>query len=316
MKQVDESEDTSGDSTTEEISFSGHETFVLRYGWLKKAVDAVNLAGRALQAPDAFVSLGVGKNMVRSIRHWGLATQVLDECEGGRGALLRVSDIGQKIFAPEGFDPYLEDRATLWILHWHLASNGSRATTWSWAFNHLNSPEFTVDILMALIGQQLTNRGLNAPSEKTLRRDVECFVRTYLSATDGHAVAEDSLDCPFAELGLLESVGRRAFRFVRGYQESLSDEVFAYAVIDYWRKRATGRQSLAFADIAYGHDSPGAIFKLDEESLSSRLEAMDGCTLGKIIYGETANAKQLSRKANFTSADALRAVYMKAARKR
>ena len=59
------------------LSFAGHETFVFRYGWLTKAVEAVLSDPEIFSRDDAIVRLGVGKNMVRSIRHWGLATGVL-----------------------------------------------------------------------------------------------------------------------------------------------------------------------------------------------------------------------------------------------
>ena len=40
------------------------------------------------------VELGVGKNMVRSIRHWALATNVIEEIPGSRGTELRPSALG------------------------------------------------------------------------------------------------------------------------------------------------------------------------------------------------------------------------------
>ena len=60
------------------VSFSGHETFSFRYSWLKKAVDATDADPHAFEAADAIVKLGVGKNMVSSIRHWGLVTGMLE----------------------------------------------------------------------------------------------------------------------------------------------------------------------------------------------------------------------------------------------
>jgi hypothetical protein len=59
--------------------FAGHETFTLRYGWLKKAVDATLDRQDIFLQDDALVTLGVGKNMVRAIRHWGLVTGVLED---------------------------------------------------------------------------------------------------------------------------------------------------------------------------------------------------------------------------------------------
>jgi epsilon-lactone hydrolase len=55
------------------MKFSGHETFACRYAWLPKALQAVESNPRIFSDEDqAMVELGVGKNMVRSIRFWVL----------------------------------------------------------------------------------------------------------------------------------------------------------------------------------------------------------------------------------------------------
>ena len=46
---------------TGQVSFSGHETFTLRHGWLKKAVEAVAADAQIFSNDDAMVALGVGK---------------------------------------------------------------------------------------------------------------------------------------------------------------------------------------------------------------------------------------------------------------
>jgi hypothetical protein len=61
------------------LRFAGHETFSLRYGWLKKAVVATVADPPVLTRDDALIPLGVGKSMVRAIRHWGLVTGILKE---------------------------------------------------------------------------------------------------------------------------------------------------------------------------------------------------------------------------------------------
>src|SRR3982751_766102 len=105
-------------------AFSGHETFPFRYPWLKKGYDAVLSDGSVFVRDDAITTLGVGKNMVRSIRHWCLAAGILEE---GDKEGLRPSDLGKLILADDGLDPYLEDPASLWLIHWKIASNRSRA---------------------------------------------------------------------------------------------------------------------------------------------------------------------------------------------
>src|SRR5579863_9597259 len=111
-----------GSKAKPHASFSGHETFVFRYGWPKKAVDAVSADPGVFAQESAIVTLGVGKNMVRSIRHWGLACQILEEEPQSRGTRLVPTEIGKFLFGEGGKDPYLEDLNTLWLLHWNLLS--------------------------------------------------------------------------------------------------------------------------------------------------------------------------------------------------
>src|SRR3954471_7429315 len=129
-----------GELTT--FSFSGHETFSFRYPWLKKGFDAVRADGGVFQRDDAITILGVGKNMVRSIRHWCLTAGILAGAPDG-GRELRPSRPRTLLLSDEGLDPYLEDPATLWVLHWQIASNRGRAATWFWIFSYFHEPEFT-----------------------------------------------------------------------------------------------------------------------------------------------------------------------------
>ena len=59
--------------------FARHETFHPRYGWLKKGYDEVFDDPDIFIKEEAAVNLGVGKNMVASIRYWGLAFKIYRE---------------------------------------------------------------------------------------------------------------------------------------------------------------------------------------------------------------------------------------------
>jgi hypothetical protein len=288
-------------------SFSGHETFVFRYAWLKKAADAV-LADPAVFARDeGMVRLGVGKNMVRSIRFWALAARVIEEVPRSRGAQVALSALGQRLFGPGGRDPYLEDPNSLWLLHWNLVTNEARSTTWTWVFNLLPANEFTRDALTVFLEIETQRRGVRPPSENSLRRDIDCFVRTYTPARNSKgSVPEDSLDCPLTELGLiLDDRASGIYRFKRGSQRSLSDEVFLFCLTEFWDRIAPGRETLAFSEVAYGFGSPGVAFKLDENSLADRLERMESASQGLVSYNESAGLKQLYRRGRVNSLELL-----------
>lgn len=77
--------------------FSGHETFPLRYGWLKKVYDAVSATEdrpenkTVFLGEDAIARFGVGKNMVASMRHWGSAAGILKDIPSGH--VIRVTEL-------------------------------------------------------------------------------------------------------------------------------------------------------------------------------------------------------------------------------
>ncbi|MDQ2835206.1 MAG: DUF4007 family protein [Acidobacteriota bacterium] len=304
----------SSDLVGQTSSFSGHETFVFRYTWLKKGADAVSNDARVFSKDEAIVTMGVGKNMVRSIRHWALATGVLEEEPKSRGKDLKTSELGRLLFGgidSQGLDPFLEDPNTLWLLHWSLMNNATRSTTWQWAFNRLPSNEFTREGLLQNLEDELRRLNLPLPSESTLKRDIEVFIRTYLSSRNSRSAAvEDSLDCPFTELGLIEEVsGTNLFNIRRGPKSTLGRRVFAFCLLDFWDRTSPDTKTLAFSEVAYSRNSPGNVFKLDENSLIEYLESLETATDGALGYVESAGLKQIYRQGSCNSLEWLATHY-------
>lgn len=280
-------------STGAAFSFSGHETFPFRCSWLKKGIDALSNDPSFFSNERAMAKLGVGKNMVRSIRHWCLAARLCREIQRSK---LDATDIGQRLFFDGGFDPYLEDPATLWLIHWLIASNAKMATTWFWAFGHWNTVEFTKDKLASEIKAWMETHGYYKISDNSIKRDIDCFVRTYVQSRQTKTlVLEDTLDCPLVDLRLITEIDNgRAYQFQRGPQASLPDEIFAFALIEHWR--STSIDTMAFQQIAFAPGSPGRIFKLDEDSMALRLDRLEQITDGFLSYDETAGIKQVYRR--------------------
>lgn len=65
-----ESARKNGTSSCARYRFSGHQTFVARNGWLEKGVNLILNNPHGFLDNDAVVRLGVGKNMVESIKYW------------------------------------------------------------------------------------------------------------------------------------------------------------------------------------------------------------------------------------------------------
>lgn len=282
----------------DKASFSGHETFPFRYAWLKKGVDAIAADPNFFSDEEAaMVELGVGKNMVRSIKHWCLATGMIEDAPAKRSGQ-HVSRLGTLLLSDDGLDPYLEDPATLWILHWQLASTPGRATTWFWAFSHVHDPEFAKQDLTNQLQAWTLAAGYKRISPASLKRDIDCFLRTYVPSRHAKAgILEDTLDCPLVELELIrEASERSAFRFSRGAQDQLPDYVLYFATLRFLDEHFEGRQSVSLHELAYGSRSPGMVFKIDENSLARRYETIDESLQGALVYDETAGLRQLYRR--------------------
>lgn len=284
-------------TVAERMSFSGHETFPFRYTWIKKAVDAVARDGCAFQADDAAVRLGVGKNMVASIRHWGVVTGMLEEGPGrcgGRVRQLQATYLGRSLLGDDGWDPFLEDPGTLWLLHWQIASRPAGATTWWWVFNQFPATVFTrselLDALQALVSQ----RGATRVTGATLKRDLDVFLRTYAPQARRNTVLEDTLDCPLAELGVIRASRRdQTYALVRGSHDTLPDGIFAWALAEHLVRRPARAPTVTLEDLAFGAGAPGRVFCLDEPGLLGRLDRIEALTEGGVVFDETAGLKQV-----------------------
>jgi len=286
---------------------------------LKKSYDAVVRGNRSAVADEitspfspgaAIADFGVGKNMVASMRHWALACGVLELVGERKGRLeaLAPTTLGHLIFG-EG-DPYLEQAASLWLLHWRLASTPGRATTWYYAFNEFNDAIFTKEMLSARLMARLedlreTGRLANSRITKTtIDRDAECFTRTYVSRTARKGAVEDGLECPFAELGLVAPLAGGALQFRRGPKPSLPDNVFAFGLVEFWRSSFATRGSLSIETLAHEPGSPGRVFLLDEESLAERLERIAEVTDSALLWDEGAGLRQVSARTDVRKIDA------------
>ena len=289
---------------------SGHETFPLRYGWLKKAFDAVQDSkdvddNRAVfSGSDAIARFGVGKNMVASMRHWANVSGIITEQSGKKR--IETTALGRFIFGEDGLDPFMENPATSWLIHWHLCGRETK-TTWFWTFHHHPSISFERETLITGIKKLAEDRKWTRAAVNTIRRDVGCFIRTYVAqSAPGNASYEDSLDSPLTELGLIRPSGRRdEYRFVRGPKPSLGPGVFCYAVTDFWNRTFGNVNTLSFEALNHEPGCPARVFLLEENDMVDMLMALEETSNGAYRWSETAGLKQLIRSERLESDEEL-----------
>jgi hypothetical protein len=285
------------------LKFGGHETFPFRYGWLKKAVDRVEADPKVFIKDSAIVDFGVGKNMVRSIKYWGLATLMLIEDKCG----IRVSNMGKDLL--QNWDPYLEDPASLWLIHWLISTNQSRAAVWYLAFNRYPRPDFTkIQLLDFCIN--VANQYNTKPSYNTIKRDIDCFIRTYLPVSISNTQIEETFSCPLNEISLINPLrDGESYQFNIGPKYTLPKEVVGYALLNFILLAQNNRKTISISDCLYRDGSPGQVFKLDENSLLEYVEELTDFTAGAIEIDDTAGLKQIYSKKYFAPQDLLSSYY-------
>jgi hypothetical protein len=306
-------------SGTITYKFSGHQTFAFRYGWLEKGVLGVAEYPDLFFRDDSLVLLGVGKNMVDSIRHWCQVAQLVEPVPNAKrksARSLQPTDTARRLLLNDAWDPFLEDDASLWLIHWLVATNPAIGTSWRLLFSHFNRPDFTRLEITNYVHDFATKEGLRV-KDSVIARDVDCLIRTYVSGAGPkkQAVVEESFACPLLQLNLIQpSPDGELYRFAIGPKPSLPSSVFAYALHDYFGRRQNRTETMSIQECLYGEASPGQVFKLDENSLVEFVENLEDTLGGSVILDETAGLKQIYRRQSFDPVTILDSYYQKGTR--
>lgn len=272
--------------------FSGHETFPLRYGWLQKAYEAVSKAASPKDAvhvfrdPESIARFGVGRNMVGAIRYWATGAGILEETNEG----LEITWLGEMLFGKQGIDPYLEEDASLWLLHWHLAGR-PRLTSAFWLFNEFRGGSFVRQDVVASLHKLAQECAWSRVASTTVDRDLQCLLRTYIGGRGSSEAGESIL----AELGLIRPIDKQRSRLSRGRKPNLPDAVFLYCLSEFWDSFAADQATMSFENAAYAPGSPGRVFLLGEDDIVDRLERLEEFSDQTLTWSEAAGLRQIIR---------------------
>ncbi|MFQ7301748.1 MAG: DUF4007 family protein [Beduini sp.] len=179
--------------------FKGHETFYFRDGWLSKALFELNNTNDNNILSDVkfgISKLGVGSNMVKSIKYWLMASKLVEYKNSKLG--YQLTDLGRLI---ANNDVYFEDNLSLWLIHFSISSNYSMATTWNIFWNNFKADSFTSKDLEDYITHYLDNE-LVPYNQKSLESDITILLQMYSKKLSDDDPEENSI-CPLSRLSLI-----------------------------------------------------------------------------------------------------------------
>lgn len=294
------------------MRFRGHETFHIRKGWLNKGIRNV------MTAPDVFISkeenpmdvLGMGSNMVKSLRYWLQATKLTQEPRTGK-RFQSLTELGKVIYEN---DPYFEEIGTLWLVHYALATNEREATAWYVFFNEFDFNEFSDEDFEKKIKKYISINYSDAefPKSRTINEDFKCIISTYYSKRKATIDIlkdnpEDNMESPLTELGLVSLVSNQ--KGVRIYRKNSpkSEDVPELIVLAMILQRYGDMKEIRISALQNDLNSIGKVFCLNTLSLHNVLYKLDA--LGYLNVVRTAGLDVVKITTDMTAIECIELYY-------
>lgn len=301
-----------------QLRFSGHDSFQCRNLWLKKGFDFVTNA-RDNKSPFndelAVIDLGVGKNMVSSIRFWMKAFDMVDDENE------QPTPLAEYLFSDNGRDPYLEDLGTLWLLHYKLVKK-SEASIYHLVFNRFRKQriEFTKEQLFNFLVSECERLDENH-SPNSIEKDVGVFLKSYVTPEQQKKKdkIEDRYSSLLIDLNLVKKFKNYGTQESEWYKIESSDremlpiEIFFYVILDNFdatSKNTNKRKSISFYKLMNEDNSPGNIFALTPDALVSKINQLVQNFYG-VVYTDDAGVRELQINAEFDKDEILDQYYAK-----
>lgn len=283
-------------------TFSGHESFQCRQLWLKKGFDFIK-SGSSFNSEDAVVQLGVGKNMVSSIRFWLKAFNITDKNDN-------LTSFGNKLLSDDGWDPFLEDENSIWLLHYNLVKNNF-ASTYNLIFNNFRFEKirFHRESYYNFVKRKIDETNGYAISEKTISEDFNVFLKLYLNNSINLKEIEDSYAGILSDLNIIHNYGSKKqeqYGIENDLRENLDESILLYAILE----QEEFGESVNLNYLESGFNSLGAIFCINRTGIQNKIDQLVN-KYNYITYQNQAGIREIQFKEKPLSTSILDGYYDK-----
>lgn len=277
---------------TVKIKLQGHEKFFPRDGWLNKGMDSILENPKIFTDKHATDVLGVGTNMVKSIRYWVKAFGVVEEKQNKGASLTKTGEIIKKS------DPYFEDMFTLWVLHSNLVKNAELATVWYLFFNNCDFNEIEKNDLEQEIRKELIKfKGDDNFSNNSLHSDIDVLLNMYRK----HKQDDDPEDKNYSPLSKLNLVAQEKNIIIKKAPDlqTISEWNVLYEIAELMESQ----DNFSIDRIIEGEMGLSKIYNLSRVSANHFLDRLDD--MGYIKVDRTAGLDMIYKSKEFNSDDIL-----------
>ena len=258
--------------------FSGHESFSCRMLWPIKGYDYIN-DGNSFNDPNSVIMLGVGKNMVASIRYW-LKALGLTEHD-------KPSTLAKYLFdEAQGKDRYLESLGTLWLLHFLLVVL-NEATLYNILFLRYQKErkQFAKEQVLNFVKRLMAEDDrLKQFNSNTVGKDFGVLVQNYVQPSKPKSYEDYS--SLLIDLNLIRNDNSdRGYAFNIEGKRTVPTEIFLYAVL--WMKGSD--RTVSYDTL----QNVGLVFCMTDMEVIEMLQQIDREYSEYVQYSDNAGIRQL-----------------------
>ena len=258
--------------------FSGHESFSCRMLWPIKGYDYIN-DGNSFNDPNSVIMLGVGKNMVASIRYW-LKALGLTEHD-------KPSTLAKYLFdEAHGKDRYLESLGTLWLLHFLLVVL-NEATLYNILFLRYQKErkQFAKEQVLNFVKRLMAEDDrLKQFNSNTVGKDFGVLVQNYVQPSKPKSYEDYS--SLLIDLNLIRNDNSdRGYAFNIEGKRTVPTEIFLYAVL--WMKGSD--RTVSYDTL----QNVGLVFCMTDMEVIEMLQQIDREYSEYVQYSDNAGIRQL-----------------------
>lgn len=278
------------------IKLQGHEKFALRDGWLNKGLIMVNKNPTAFQGKNGPDIFGIGNNMVKSLRYWLKAFDLIEESPS-KGATL--TDLGKLILR---YDPYFEDIFTIWILHSRIVKNCDEATSWFVFFNRVDAEDMDKDQLELILQREIAKYAVGVTfSDKSVKNDLDVLLNMYSKSRE-MVDPEDKSVSPFAQLNLVKNA---AGRYTKNHPtgKSINEWVVLYELAEL----LMDREFISIEDAIDGENGLSRIYQLTSVTANGYLDRLEALEYLRIT--RTAGLDVIYKNSDLSALDVVEKYY-------
>jgi Protein of unknown function (DUF4007) len=250
------------------MGYGQHQSFYLRDRWLPKAIKEISNDERFFYDKQAFEKIGLGKNMVQSLRYWAVATNVVgEEFSKERQKSHYITDFGKML---NKFDKSIQLNDSASLIHYFLTRQKEPSTVFYWFFNEFTQNVTSKEELINQFEEWVEHNENKAVSLNSLKKDIDCLIKLY-TAGQNSVDPEEVIQSPLSKINLLKEKKNIIMKYSPTFEE-VGLVALMFVLLDYCSSKEI--DSLTVDQIYEAKGLWGKTFNLNRVQIVSALEQL------------------------------------------